>query len=108
MAERTQDQGRIHEPNPRWRITTRVGNPLPPLRKGSRSLHGPGTRSRVVTPIETLARLAGEWRGSNTLHESRIGRFHEYPSTLSVTPVVAGRFVRIDYSWIFQHRPQEG
>ena len=58
--------------------------------------------------FELLAACAGSWRGANTLHDPHSGRPEESPSTLQVTPVLAGRFVRLDYTWSYQGKPQEG
>jgi hypothetical protein len=32
----------------------------------------------------------------------------ESPSTVTVTPTLGGRFVRVDYTWGYQGKPQEG
>ena len=61
-----------------------------------------------MNPVETLAALAGTWRGLNTLHDPHTGEPEGSPSTVSVTPLLGGRFVRIDYDWAYQGKPQEG
>ena len=58
--------------------------------------------------IETLAALAGKWNGANTLQDPHTGKPEESPSALTVTPVLQGRFVRFDYTWSYQGKPQEG
>jgi hypothetical protein len=61
-----------------------------------------------MNPVESLAACAGRWAGTSTLHDPHTGRPYESPSKLAVTPVVGGRFVRLDYDWVYQGRPQEG
>ena len=61
-----------------------------------------------MNPVETLIARAGAWRGSNTLHDPVTGQPEESPSTLVVTPVLGGRFVRLDSTWSHQGTPQEG
>ena len=55
-----------------------------------------------------VAACAGAWRGSNRLHDPHTNAPDDSPSVLTVTPVVGGRFVRIDYTWSYQDNPQEG
>ena len=59
-------------------------------------------------PLALLAACAGRWRGTNTLHDPHTGRPVDTPGTLAVTPVLGGRFVRLDYTWSYDGRPQEG
>jgi hypothetical protein len=61
-----------------------------------------------VNPVETLAALAGNWSGTNTLQDPNTGKPEESPSTVAVTPLLGGRFVRLDYTWGYQGKPQEG
>jgi hypothetical protein len=58
--------------------------------------------------LDGLAACVGNWCGSNTLQDPNSGRPEESPSTLAVTPVLGGRFVRLDYTWFYQGKPQEG
>lgn len=58
--------------------------------------------------LEGLASCAGSWRGTNTLQDPHTGKPEESPSTLAVTPVLGGTFVRFDYTWGYQGKPQEG
>jgi hypothetical protein len=58
--------------------------------------------------IERIASLAGRWQGTNTLQDPVSGKPDESPSTLTVTPVLGSRFVRIDYTWQYQGQPHEG
>jgi hypothetical protein len=52
-----------------------------------------------MNPVEALVAGAGSWRGENTLQDPHTGKPEESPSTLTVTPVLGGRFVRIDHTW---------
>jgi hypothetical protein len=61
-----------------------------------------------MNPLESLAACAGSWRGANTLRDPNTGKPEESPSTVAVTPVLGGRFVRVDYTWVYQGKPQEG
>jgi hypothetical protein len=58
--------------------------------------------------FDRLGACAGSWRGTNTLQDPNSGRPEESSSTLAVTPVLGGRFVRVDYAWSYQGEPQEG
>ena len=51
---------------------------------------------------------AGSWRGVSTLQDPELGIGEESPSTVKVTPVLVGRFVRLDYTWSYRGQPQEG
>ena len=61
-----------------------------------------------MNPLERLTACAGSWRGTNTLQDPHTGKPEESPSTLTVTPVLGGLFVRLDYTWDYQGKPQEG
>src|SRR4051794_16574495 len=61
-----------------------------------------------MTPVESLAALAGAWCGASTLQDPHTGKPEESPSALAVVPVLGGRFVRLDYTWGYQAQPQEG
>jgi hypothetical protein len=61
-----------------------------------------------VNGVEDLAVCAGSWRGSNVLEDPHSGRPEESAATATVTPLLGGRFARIDYTWGYQGKPQEG
>jgi hypothetical protein len=61
-----------------------------------------------MSVLHGLASCAGSWRGTNTLHDPAAGRPDSSPSDLIVTPVLGGKFVRIDYTWAHQGERQEG
>lgn len=61
-----------------------------------------------MSALKGLTACAGPWRGTNTLQDPNTGRPEGSPSTLTVTPVLAGRFIRLDDTWDYQGKPQEG
>ena len=61
-----------------------------------------------MNALEGLTACAGYWRGTNALQDPNTGKPEESPSTVTVTPVLAGRFIRPDYTWGYQGKPQEG
>jgi hypothetical protein len=58
--------------------------------------------------FDALSACAGSWRGTSTLQDPHNNISDESPSDLTVTPVLGGRFVRLDYTWSYQGKPQEG
>ncbi len=58
--------------------------------------------------LDRLAACAGTWRGTNRLHDPNTNKPEDSSSTVIVTPMLAGRFVRLDYTWAYQGRAQEG
>lgn len=58
--------------------------------------------------LDTLIACAGTWQGTSTLQDPTSGMAEESPSTATVTPVLDGRFVRVDYTWSYADKPQEG
>jgi hypothetical protein len=61
-----------------------------------------------MSVLHGLAACAGAWRGTNTLHDPSAGKPEESPSDLTVTPVLGGKFIRLDYTWAYQGEAQEG
>ena len=61
-----------------------------------------------MSVLDGLTACAGNWRGTNTLQDPHSGGADESPATATVTPLLGGRFVRIDYTWVYQGTPQEG
>lgn len=61
-----------------------------------------------MSALEGLAACAGQWQGTSTLEDPHSGIADESPSTATVAPVLGGRFVRIDYTWSYGGKPQEG
>ncbi len=58
-----------------------------------------------MNPLEPLV---GRWRGTSTLQDPHTGKPDSSPSTLTGTSVLGGRFVRLDYSWVYREKPHEG
>jgi hypothetical protein len=61
-----------------------------------------------MSGLDGLAALAGRWQGTSTLQDPNTGGPDESASTAEVTPIIGGRFVRIDYTWSYGGKPQEG
>ena len=55
-----------------------------------------------------LVDSAGNWTGENRLHDQNTGSPQNSSSTARVTPVLGGRFLRLDYTWTYRDKPQEG
>jgi len=58
--------------------------------------------------LDELIACAGSWRGTNTLHDPNTNKPEDSPATATVIPVLGGRFARMDYTWSYQGKPQEG
>lgn len=61
-----------------------------------------------MSVLDGLIACAGAWQGTSTLEDPHNGIADESPSTATVTPLLGGRFVRVDYTWSYQQKPQEG
>lgn len=58
--------------------------------------------------LDALIACAGSWTGTNTLHDPHTNRPEESLGTLRITPILNDRFVRLDYTWSYREKPQEG
>jgi hypothetical protein len=58
--------------------------------------------------MKLLLGSAGKWHGMNILSDPESGKPQSSSSALVITPVVGGRFVRLDYTWQYKGTPQEG
>lgn len=59
--------------------------------------------------LDRLIACAGAWRGTNTLQDPEMGIQPETTDSIAtVTPLLEGRFVRIDYTWSYRGTPQFG
>jgi hypothetical protein len=56
----------------------------------------------------TLADCAGRWAGSNRLQDPPAGILADSPGTAALTPILFGRFLRLDYTWEYRGKPHEG
>jgi len=61
-----------------------------------------------MSAFDRLSACAGSWRGTNRLQDPHTNAADESPSSLVVNPVLGGRFVRLDYTWAYHGKPQEG
>lgn len=61
-----------------------------------------------MADLSKLKSAAGNYKGTNTLHDPHTNKPDNTSSNLNLTPILNGRFVRIDYSWSYQNAPQEG
>jgi hypothetical protein len=59
-------------------------------------------------PLQALLACAGAWKGTSTLRDPHTSLHEESPGTLLVAPILGDRFVRLDYTWKYQDKPQEG
>lgn len=55
-----------------------------------------------------LEQLIGRWKGTYTLYEPPNETPVPSPSAFKVVPVLAGRFVQIDYDWALRKDKQQG
>lgn len=58
--------------------------------------------------LDALIACAGDWHGTSTLQDPGTIQPSPSSSNLTVTPLLGGRFVRLDYTWSYQDKPQEG
>src|SRR5687767_3805446 len=58
--------------------------------------------------LDALLACAGSWKGTNILYDPKTKLPSESPATARVTPVLAHRFVRLDTTWSYQGKAQEG
>ena len=61
-----------------------------------------------MSVLDSLLACSGHWAGTYRLHDPQTGRPDDSDSTLVVTPMLGGRFVRLDYRWAWRQTPQEG
>src|SRR5688572_25484252 len=61
-----------------------------------------------MNAFDKLAACAGTWKGLSTLHDPHSGSLLDSSSTLTVTPILLGRFLRVAYTWDYHGAPQEG
>lgn len=59
--------------------------------------------------LDPLIACAGRWTGSSTLQDPEMGLQPDTSdSTVTITPLLDGRFVRLDYTWSYKGTPQSG
>lgn len=63
----------------------------------------------MLTAFDSLqAGATGAWRGMHTLQDPSTGAPDAAPSTITVTPMLKGTFLRVDYTWSYRGERQEG
>lgn len=58
--------------------------------------------------MKRLAAMAGCWQGSNRLYDPFSGKPEDSASSVVLTPLLGGRFIRLDYDWSYRGARQEG
>jgi Protein of unknown function (DUF1579) len=58
--------------------------------------------------LETLTARSGNWQGTSQLQDPHTNAPEDSHSTLTITSILKGRFIRIDYTWAYQGIPEEG
>src|SRR5215216_8063749 len=58
--------------------------------------------------LDALIACAGSWRGTSTLQDPNSGAPQKSASDATVTPMLGGKFARLDYTWRYEDAPQEG
>jgi hypothetical protein len=61
-----------------------------------------------MSALKQVAACAGTWRGTNRLQDPITGSPQDSKSRAVVTALLGGSFVRIDYTWDYLGKPQEG
>lgn len=61
-----------------------------------------------MNAFAALLAASGSWTGTNRLRDPHAGIADDSPAGATVTPVLGGRFVRLDYTWSYRGGPQEG
>lgn len=61
-----------------------------------------------MSTLKPFSDLAGHWQGPYLLQDPSNNLKNESSSTASVMPILGGRFVRFDYTWAYNGKPQEG
>ncbi len=61
-----------------------------------------------MNALDALAECSGQWTGLNRLSDPSQNVSDESQSTATLTPLLGGTFIRMDYTWGYQGTPQEG
>ena len=62
----------------------------------------------LLNALDALGTCSGRWTGLNRLSDPSQNVLDESQSTATVTPLLGGAFIRMDYTWAYQDAPQEG
>jgi Protein of unknown function (DUF1579) len=61
-----------------------------------------------MSDLTKLKAITGIWEGTNRLYDPHTNAPDETSSKLNLASILNGRFVRADYTWSYQGKPQEG
>jgi hypothetical protein len=61
-----------------------------------------------MTILDFLGGATGTWRATSVLKDPMNNVDEKSDSTMLVSSVLGGRFMRLDYVWSYQGKPQEG
>jgi hypothetical protein len=61
-----------------------------------------------MSALLALIACTGTWQGTNVLQDPETNLPEESSASALVTPVLGGRFVRVDYTWGYRGTPQAG
>ena len=61
-----------------------------------------------MSGLEALRACTGSWRGNNRLQDPHTNAPEDSPATATITSILNGRFIRLDYTWEYQGTPQAG
>jgi len=61
-----------------------------------------------MQPLQQFAAYTGRWQGNNKLQDPLTNSPEDSPATATLTTLLGGRFLRLDYTWVYQDAPQEG
>lgn len=58
--------------------------------------------------LTDFAAAAGHWQGTNVLQNPMTGTPEQSPTTATIAVLLGGKFVRMDYTWVFEGQEQTG
>lgn len=61
-----------------------------------------------MNPLDKLKTCAGRWQGTNVLQDPHTNAPEESRGEAVVSSIVGGKFIRLDYTWAYQGKAQEG
>jgi hypothetical protein len=61
-----------------------------------------------MNSLDVFRPFSGSWRGLNVLIEPPENIVVESPGTAQITPILKGKFLRMDYTWDWHGSPEEG
>ena len=61
-----------------------------------------------MSALEKLAECAGGWTGTNRVSDPSMNVSDDSPSTAELTPLLGGKFFRLDYTWAYEAPRRRG